>query len=242
MQNTQRSPFLTALFHPTSLSMLALSAAAGLCAAWWMAPIGLVIWLIAFIVAYRDPALRLSNTVAGRTTLAYRFQSKFERVERVQTSLFLALKSAPDKARRLLQPVQESVDDLVEQTYHVCQRFANVDNYITVQKRANKDLEGEIAILELKLAGATDESVRQEYEEALNTLREQADNLKRMNNLLERFETQLTTLTSTLERVQANAIRLQTMDEETIRAEIPDLLNWIEVQKQELKGFERQAG
>jgi archaellum component FlaC len=116
-----------------------------------------------------------------------------------------------------------------------------VDNYITVQKRANKDLDGEIAILELKLAGATDEHVRQEYEEALGSMREQAENLKQMTNLLERFETQLTTLTSTLERVQANAIRLQTVDEETIRAEIPDLLNWIEVQKQELKGFERQA-
>jgi archaellum component FlaC len=71
---------------------------------------------------------------------------------------------------------------------------------------------------------------------------EQADNLKQMTNLLERFETQLTTLTSTLERVQASAIRLQTMDEATIRAEIPDLLRWIKGQSQELKGFEKQAG
>jgi archaellum component FlaC len=241
MQPTKRSPFLTALFHPASLSMLVSSAAAGLCAAWWMAPIGLFFWLVVFIVAYRDPALRLSNTVAGRVTLAYRFQSKFDRVQKTQTSLFLALKSAPVKAQQLLKPVQDAVNALVDQTYHICQRFANVDNYITVQ-RANKDLEGEIAILELKLAVATDEHVRQEYEEALGTLREQADHLKRMTNLLERFETQLTTLTSTLERVQANAIRLQTMDEQTIRIEIPDLLKWIEVQSQELKGFEREAG
>ena len=241
MQTAQRSPLLIALFHPASLSMLALSAAAGLCAAWWMAPIGLVFWLIVFIVIYRDPALRLSNSVAGRVTLAYRFQSKFDRVQKTQTSLFLALRSAPAKAQQLLEPVQEAVNDLVDQTYHVCQRFANVDNYITVT-RANKDLEGEIAILELKLAGATDEHLRQEYEEALGTLREQADNLKGMTNLLERFETQLTTLTSTLERVQASAIRLQTMDEATIRAEIPDLLRWIKGQSQELKGFEKQAG
>jgi hypothetical protein len=242
MQNTKRSPFLTALFHPASLSMLALSIASGLCAAWWMAPIGLVFWLIVLVVTYRDPALRMSNTVAGRTTLAYRFQSKFERVEKVQTSLFLTFKSAPDKTRRLLKPVQDAVNDLVEQTYHVCQRFANVDNYITVQRAANKDLEGEIAIFEIKLAGTTDEHLQKEYEETLGTLREQADHLKRITNLLERFEAQLTTLTSTLERVQANAIRLQTMDEDTIRSEIPDLLRWIEVQSQELKGFEKQAG
>jgi hypothetical protein len=222
--------------------MLALTIASGLCAAWWMAPIGLVFWLIVLVVTYRDPALRMSNTVAGRTTLAYRFQSKFDRVEKVQTSLFLTFKSAPDKTRRLLKPIQDAVNDLVEQTYHVCQRFANVDNYITVQRAANKDLEGEIAIYELKLAGTTDDHLQKEYEEALGTLREQADHLKRMTKLLERFEAQLTTLTSTLERVQANAIRLQTMDEVTIRSEIPDLLKWIEVQSQELKGFEKQAG
>jgi hypothetical protein len=163
-------------------------------------------------------------------------------VEKVQTSLFLTFKSAPDKTRRLLKSVQDSVNDLVEQTYHVCQRFANVDNYITVQRAANKDIEGEIAIFELKLAGTTDEHLQNEYEEALGTLREQADHLKRMTKLLERFEAQLTTLTSTLERVQANAIRLQTMDEDTIRAEIPGLLKWIEGQSQELKGFEKQAG
>jgi hypothetical protein len=221
--------------------MLALTVAAGLCAAWWMAPVGLLFWLIVFIVAYRDPALRLSNTVAGRATLAYRFQSKFDRVQKTQTSLFLGLRSAPAKAQRLLNPVQEAVNDLVEQTYQVCLRFANVDNYITVS-RANKNIPAEIEALEGKLAKTTDEHVRQEYEEALGTLRGQADNLQRMTNLLERFETQLTTLTSTLEGINADAVRLQTMDDQTIRAEIPDLLRRIEGQSKELKGFERQAG
>jgi uncharacterized phage infection (PIP) family protein YhgE len=240
MSTAKRSPFLTALFHPASLSMLALTAAASLCAAWWMAPIGLVFWLAVFFVAYRDPALRLSNTVAGRATLAYRFQSKFERVQRTQTSLFLSLGSAPAKAQRLLRPVQDSVNALVEQTYQVCLRFANVDNYITVA-RANKNIPGEIEALEHKLAASTDEHVRQEYEEALQTLREQADNLQRLTNLLERFETQLTTLTSTLEGVHADIVRLQTVGVQAIRAEIPDLQRRIDEQSKALIGFEQQA-
>lgn len=240
MQNAKRSPFLTALFHPASLSMLALTAAAGLCAAWWMAPVGLFLWLIIFIVAYRDPALKLGNTVAGRATLAYRFQDKFERVQKTQTSLFITLGSAPAKAQRLLNPIQQAVNELVEQTYQVCLRYANVDNYIAVT-RANKNFSDEIEALEGKLVAATDEHVRKEYEEALHTLRAQADNVQRMINLLERFETQLTTLTSSLESIHAEAVRLQTVDEQTIRTTIPDLLRQIEAQSQELKGFERQA-
>ncbi|MFZ5819614.1 MAG: hypothetical protein ACOYYJ_06915, partial [Chloroflexota bacterium] len=240
MRTAKRSPFLTALFHPASLSMLALTAAAGLCAAWWMAPLGLVFWLAVFLVAYRDPALRLSNTVAGRATLAYRFQSKFERVQRTQTSLFLSLGSAPVKAQRLLRPVQDSVNALVEQTYQVCLRFANVDNYITVT-RANKNIPGEIETLEQKLTASTDEHVRQEYQEALQTLRGQEDNLQRLTNLLERFETQLTTLTSALEGVHADIVRIQTVDAQAIRAEIPGLLKRIDEQAQALLGFEQQA-
>jgi len=241
MNTNKRSPFLTALFNPASLSMLALTVAAGLCAAWWLAPVGLLFWIIIFIIAYRDPALRMSNTVAGRATLAYRFQSKFERVQKTQTSLFIALNAAPTKAQQLLKPVQESVNNLVEQTYQVCLRFANVDNYITVT-RANKNIAQDIETLEKKIAATSDEHVRQELEEALYTLRGQSDNLMRVTNLLERFEAQLTTLTSSLENIHADAIRLQTMDEQTIKLEIPDMLRRIATQSQELKGFEKQAG
>lgn len=237
---TQRSPFLVALFSPPSLAMLALSAASGLCAAWWMAPIGFVLWLIIFIAAVRDPSLKMSNTVAGRETLSYRFQAKFDRVEKAQTSLFRELGSAPAKTKRLLDPVQDAVNDLVNETYDLCLRFVKVDNYINVQ-HAKKDIKGEIFVIETKRANTEDPHLQQEYDEALESLRAQDENAKRMSKLLERFETQLVTLTSTLESILASAIRLQTQDAMIVKAEVPGLLSQLQIQSAELAGFEKET-
>ncbi len=240
MKSYKRSSLLTALVQPASLVMLALSAASGLCAAWWMAPVGMAFWLVVLITGFRDPALRLSNTVANRTTLAYRFQSKFERVEKTQTSLFMTLQLAPAGVQRAMKPVQSAVDGLVEQTYQVCQKFANVDNYITLT-RENKDLDKQVSELENKLANTVvDERTRGEYEEALQTLKTQQQNLAEMSSLLERFETQLTTLTSTLETIQADAIRLQTVDPKFSHDEVPDMLHRINVQSSELTSFTKK--
>ncbi len=38
------SPTFDALLHPLNLATLALAAAAGLCAAWWLFPLGLLVW------------------------------------------------------------------------------------------------------------------------------------------------------------------------------------------------------
>jgi hypothetical protein len=51
-----RSPLLTALFHPLNLTTLAVAVAAGLCAAWWLFPLGLLVWLIMVVGVARDPA------------------------------------------------------------------------------------------------------------------------------------------------------------------------------------------
>lgn len=237
---TQRSPFLVALFSPPSLAMLALSAASGLCAAWWMAPVGFFFWLIIFIVAVRDPSLRMSNTVAGRETLSYRFQAKFDRVEKVQTSLFRELASAPAKTKRMLDPVQDAVNDLVDQTYQLCLRFVKVENYLNVQY-AKKDIAGEIFVIETKRANTEDAHLHEEYDEALQSLRAQDENAKRMSKLLERFETQLLTLTSTLENILASTIRLQTQEPIIVKAEVPEMLKKLKKQSAELAGFEKET-
>ena len=79
-----RSPLLTALFHPVNLSMLALTAAAGLCAAWWLAPIGLLFWAIMVFVIARDPGLQMTFTRQSRQPLAQRFQIRFDRLDRAR--------------------------------------------------------------------------------------------------------------------------------------------------------------
>ncbi len=55
------TPFLAALRQPRNLAMLPLSIAAGLCAAYWLLPVGLVLWLIMVLISSRSPSLDNEN-------------------------------------------------------------------------------------------------------------------------------------------------------------------------------------
>lgn len=45
-----------AVRNPFVLSMLPLSVAAGLCAAWWLLPVGIGLWLMMIIAINNDPS------------------------------------------------------------------------------------------------------------------------------------------------------------------------------------------
>ncbi len=54
--------------------MLALVIAAGLCAAWWLLPVGLILWGMMVLSIARQPALRVGHAMESRIPLAPRFQ------------------------------------------------------------------------------------------------------------------------------------------------------------------------
>ena len=77
-----RSPTVTGLLHPLNLVMLGLVFFAALVAAWWLLPLGLVLWLVMVVTVARDPSLRISHRMQSRAPLAPRFQRYFDRIER----------------------------------------------------------------------------------------------------------------------------------------------------------------
>ena len=70
-----RSPTLSALFNPLGIATLAMSVAAGLCAAWWLFPLGLVIWGVMVYGLATDPALRRLQMMQSRAPVAQRFRA-----------------------------------------------------------------------------------------------------------------------------------------------------------------------
>jgi len=238
MNGEKRSPFLTALFNPVNLGMLALIAAAGLCAAWWLAPAGLLLWLVMLAVIYRDPALRLNNIVESRVTLAQRLQGPFERVEKVQISLFNNLSSARPGARRSLQPVQVAVDRLVDQVYRLSLRMSALQNHLLVS-RTGQDPQASLDLLKEKLAATTDPVVKQDLEASVHTLEGQIGNLGSISSTLDRFEAQLTALSSALENVVTQTVQLAAQDRSSRKSELPGVLQSIRDQAQSLEEFEK---
>ncbi|NDJ52516.1 MAG: hypothetical protein GYB68_05435, partial [Chloroflexi bacterium] len=81
---TRQSPFVVALAHPLNLAMLGVSLVSGLIAAWWLFPIGLLLWLVMVYTVSRSPALQLNFQMSSRDPLAQRFQKYFDRIQRTQ--------------------------------------------------------------------------------------------------------------------------------------------------------------
>lgn len=205
-----RSPWLNALIHPLNVAMLALSVVSGLCAAWWMFPIGLLLWLLMFILTLRDPVMRMQTTMQAREPLAQRFQQVFDRIERGQVRLFQAIIQMPANLQRTFQPILKASETLVDEAYWLCQRMTVLENHRLVT-RVGSNLRDQIADTEYKLNQATDEQVRAEYQQLLHTLRERMANLVNIESQLDHAEALLAGLNAEIDNLLTQVVRLRNL-------------------------------
>lgn len=236
----QKSPLLAALIDPLNLAMLGLTFAAGLCAAWWLLPLGLLLWGAMVLIVARDPALRMSQVMQDRAGLAQRFQRPFDRIERTQVSIFNAISHADARVRQALQPVRAATDDLVDQAYRLGQQMTVLENHRMVSQ-ANTDFASALAELDVKIEGADDPLVRREYEESRQALQNRLESLEALDRQLERTEAQLGSLASELDTVLTEIIRLQAMGAAQARSQVPELVRKLAHHQQELDAFEQEA-
>jgi hypothetical protein len=236
-----RSPLAIALFHPLNLVGLAWSVAAGLIAAWWLFPLGLLLWLIMVIIIANDRSLRYNYDMQARTgTLSARFQKLYDQVMRSQSRIAKSLISAGGRPRRALAPVQAEVETLTNQVYSACQQMTGPENYLKIAN-SNSDVEGERALLVLSLDGIADPVVKKEKEEALRAVESRAQKNKAIAALLDHMEAQLSTVVSTLDATLADVVRLQAMGAAQAEKEMPKVLQQIREQSAQLKAFEDEA-
>jgi hypothetical protein len=236
-----RSPLLIALFHPLNLAVLAWSVAAGLIAAWWLFPVGLLLWLIMVIVIANDRSLRFTYDMQARTgTLSPRFQKLYDQVMRSHDRIAKSLISASGRTRRALAPVQAEVETLTNRVYTACQQMTGPENYLKIAN-SNSDVEGERALLVLSLDGITDPIVKKEKEEALRAVENRAQKNKAIAAMLDRMEAQLSSVVSALDATLADVIRLQAMGAAQAEKDVPKVLQQIREQNAQLKAFEDEA-
>jgi hypothetical protein len=236
-----RSPLLIALLHPLNLMLLAWSVAAGLMAAWWLFPLGLLLWLIMVATIANDRSLRYNFDMQARTgTLSPRFQKLYDQVMRSQSRISKSLLSASGRTRRALAPVQAEVETLTNRVYTACQHMTGPENYLKIAN-SGTDVEGERALLVLSLDGIADPIVKREKEEALRALDSRAQKNKAIAALLDRMEAQLSSVVSALDATLADVIRLQAMGAAQAEKDVPKVLQQIREQNVQLKTFEDEA-
>lgn len=232
-----RSPLLLALLNPVNLAMLALTAAAGLCSAWWLAPIGLVLWLVMVFVIARDPGLQMTFTRQNRQPLAQRYQIRFDRLDRARFSVFNAMSQASPALRRAIEPVQLALDDLVEHAYQLCLRMSALDNNLAVQQ-ISSDFAGEIAKMEKNIAETSEPASRREFEATLQSLQARQAQLKSISTLLSRFEAQMTGTVSAVDSVVTGIVGLQGRSPQLAQEKVAALLQVLQDEQNELKQFD----
>jgi hypothetical protein len=231
-----RPPLLTALLHPVNLAMLALTLAAGLCSAWWLAPLGLVFWLVMVIVIARDPGVQITFTRQSRQPLAQRFQTRFDKLDRARISIFNALQGVSPSFRRAVLPVQSALDDLVEHAYQLSLQMTALDNNYAVQQISN-NLDDDLAKMEKNIKETDNAADRREFEQTLESLKLRKTQLKSVGTLLSRFEAQLTGTNNAVDSVVTGVIGLKGRSPQSLQERIPSLVNSLEAEQEEFNQF-----
>jgi hypothetical protein len=234
-----RPPLLTALLNPLNLSMLALTAAAGLCSAWWLAPVGLLFWLIMVIVIARDPGVQITFSRQSREPLAQRYQTRFDRLDRARVSILNSLQGKSPAFQRAVEPIQTALADLVEHAYQLSLRMSALDNNFSVQQ-ISSNFNDDIAKMQKSISEATNPADRKEFEQTLESLKTRQTQLKSVSTLLSRFEAQLTGTNSAVDGVVTSLISLQGRSSKGVDEMIPSLLKVIETEQDELKQFDSE--
>ena len=237
---TNRPPLLSSLLHPLNLSMLALTAAAGLCSAWWLAPVGLVFWLIMIIAVARDPGLQMTFSRQSREPLAQRFQNRFDRLDRARISIFNSLQGVSPAFRRNVLPVQDALDELTEHAYQLSLNMTALDNNFSVQQLAASSFDEDIESMQRSIAAAANDNEKREFEEALSSLQTRKTQMKNVGTLLARFEAQLTGTNNAVDSVVTGIVSLKGRDAKQVAVKVPALLQALQTEQAELKQFDAE--
>ncbi len=235
-----RPPLLSALLHPVNLAMFALSIAAGLCSAWWLAPVGFLFWLVMVVVVARDPGLKLTFTRQSRQQLAQRFQTRFDRLDKARISIFNSLQGVDPAFRRAIEPVQDALTDLVEHAYQLSLHMTALENNYSIQRLSNNS-DDDIEEMQKNIKNASDTSEKKEFEGTLKSLQTRKAQMKNIAELLTRFEAQLTGTTNAIDGVVTGVVGLQGRSAKQAAERIPPLVKIVQTEQEELKQFDDEV-
>jgi hypothetical protein len=236
-----RSPLTTALLNPLNLAMLFLSGLAGLLAAWWLFPLGLLVWAIMVAAIANDKSIRINYNMEARLgTLSPRFQEPYAKAVKAQARIFNSLLNATGDNTRTLEPVQDEIEKLVDKIYSVCQQMTVPENYAQVSKGKATDLEGERALLVLSLDKDMDAAIKKQKEDAIQSLESRIQKTKNVSAMLDRIQAQLGSVTTFMETMLSDIMRLQVMGAAQTRQEVPNILQKIRGEIEQLEAEEKE--
>lgn len=233
---------MLAIRDPLHITLLVLAVLAGLISAWWLFPVGLILWLGLVLIQANDPLIRSALVSESRAaSLTPRYRALFEEFLRVEVRLRNTLRTADRRTRRAFAEIPGEVQALTEAVFALCQRMTGPENYLRVTRDQKRDLEGERALLVLAKEGSQDPAVRAEKAEALRVFDARLTSTKSVEELLDQVEVKVRGSASELNAVLAEVVRLQATGADRAVQQAPVLMERIRKQHSELRDFEAEA-
>jgi hypothetical protein len=238
--NMKTSPWRIALKDKLNLAMLVLALAAGACSAWWIGLFGILLYFVMVVIVARDPSLKISQTIEDRAPLAQRFQKQFNKIERVQVSIFNAINNADPAYKQAMRPIRTKTDDLVAYAHNLCQRMTVLENHRLVSETTTQ-IKTSISELKFQLDAAQDSLVKREYQESLEAAQTRLESLLGVERQLKRTDAQLHNLTSQLNHTLTEVIRIQALDTDQAKGQVPAVIQKLDQQMEELRLFSQEV-
>lgn len=233
-----QSPFLRSLFNIVNILMLVSCVLAGLLSAWWLFPIGVLLWLVMVIILAREPTTVLNESIERRPALTQRFDLPFNRIVRIQVSIFNTNRSLPGAWQRALQPLQDELGFLVDEIYHLCERMSPLENLMAISNVTDAHLEDEIKAIQAKLNASSDAKTRKEYEDSLASMQQRLNQKQDTDRTLQRLDAELLSLVNELTTLQGEVIRLRSGASKPPAEKIDTLVAEIRMMILDVKNFQ----
>jgi chromosome segregation ATPase len=203
------STYRDAIRHPLNIAMLVLTVSAGLVSAWWLLPIGLLLWFIMVRGVAAHPVTQAQSTQPERPEVAARFQSAVERLEAGQLRMLNAIGETRPPLRQALEPLQAEINRLVDKGHDVARRAAPLENQRKARAKLDGDLPQELATLDRQLAEFTDEAVKRNLAKSRATMQSRLDHLRTLTGQLDRIDAGLAGAVSVIEQAAAGLDQLR---------------------------------
>jgi hypothetical protein len=229
----------SALTNPVNLMMLALAAAAGLCSAWWLFPVGIAVWLIMVVLVARDPNTKIRENISKRPTVAYRFQKTVDRIERSQVNIYNTIQQTSPRHQRAFQPLMAAVNEVSDNAYNLAERMTIVENH-RITSDSPADIKDRIKAAKLQIETADDDVLRKEQESILQALQSRLGNVEGLARTLDRAEAQLSSMHTELENTLTEVVRIQSLDAGELKEPVESILAVLERESQEAAEFKMQ--
>lgn len=198
--------------QPIALAVVVVAIVTGLTVAWWLLPLGVLVYLVMVVLASRDPALA---TTARRATTHTRLTSKtfraiIDEIDRSQRDIERSIGQARGPLANILQPIANNSRDLVDQAHvlagkgQIIEQYLAQINYHQIQDEINK--------LDARMNQTSDPYTQQQLQQTRQALVSRQSNARDMETFIGRIMAQLQNIDANLDNILSETVRLRTTD------------------------------